>query len=81
MKQAEFIKKMEDWNGDARMYKLGDDYVVISAIVAWGTGEPETFAFQCDANGKVGSWGELSGSIWGSLDHEKVLNNLGYTDA
>ena len=79
-----FIKKLDGWRGDARLYRLPtpvaygyDDegghtkYVVVSAASVLGT--PETYIFATDAEGKVLSWAELPGSMSGTLDHEAAL--------
>jgi hypothetical protein len=55
------------------------DYVIISAVYADFTG-PETYMFPANENAEVLSWGELDGSFRGGLDHEKALQNAGYTE-
>jgi len=92
MKTATFIKKLDNFSGDARLYRLsepvnywGDDYpfvntnfVVVSAVVGPFSGA-ETFIFPSDEHGKVLDCRELDGSYWGGLDHEKALKNAGYS--
>ena len=57
---------------------LKHEYVVVSATFAFDHGGPETFIFPADAKGKMTSWGELPGSQRDTLDHDYVLNQLGY---
>lgn len=91
--KAEFIKFLDNYTGDARLYKLttpiikeGWDeedppqtykYVVVSATVVMFSG-PETYIFGADKDGKVLDWCELNGSFRGGLDHTKALENAGY---
>lgn len=88
MHKAQFIKKLDGFTGDARLYHLdpplagyGDEetyeYVVVSATVAFDSG-PETFIFGADKNGEVEDWLELSGSVQGTLVHAEALENAGY---
>ena len=68
------------WNdphdGDTGTMKM-TNYVVVSAIVAPYSG-PETFIFAADADGEVIHWGELKGSMRGTLNPEKALAKAGY---
>lgn len=78
-KVIRFIKKLEDWRGDARLY--ADDNgtnLVVSAVVEPFGGSLETFIFQADTEGEVSSFLELPGSFRGALDHHKALRNHGY---
>ena len=96
MKTARFIKNLEGWRGDARLYELSEpaeyDYidfevetgktkfVAVSAISsAPDTGLPETYIFPCDEDGNILSWLEMEGSFQGGMDHERALNNAGFT--
>lgn len=93
MKTATFIKQMEDFRGDARLYKLSEavsfrggettEYVIVSAVNAlpfiFDDGGPETFIFPADEEGNVVSWLEMEGSFKGGLDHTRALAGLGYT--
>lgn len=54
------------------------EYVVVSAVVAFDTGRPETFIFSADEQGKVIDWGELGGSYRGGMSHEVALKRAGY---
>lgn len=89
-KTAKFLRKVEDFNGDAALYKLSKpvilndeektSYVIVSSVYAPFTG-PETYIFPADKDGEVLSWGELEGSFRGMSyrdDHEEALNNAGY---
>jgi len=92
MKTARFIKKLEGWRGRAKLYELSEPveygwtekgetkFVAVSAIsFAPDTGLPETYIFPCDKDGNVLDWLELEGSFRGGMDHEKALNNAGFT--
>lgn len=52
------------------------EYVVASAVTVLGY--PETYLFPADATGEVTSWGELPGSLKGTLSHEEAINEAGY---
>ncbi|MBT2587920.1 hypothetical protein [Arthrobacter sp. ISL-95] len=74
-------KRLGDFRGDARLYKLSEpldshDHVVVSGINnEWGA---ETYIFGADESGEVASWGELSGSFRGYVDHAEALRGAGY---
>lgn len=83
---AEFIKMMEEWIGDAQLYKLSEpivygggetDHVVVSAAYAMGTGM-ETYIFPVNENGDVLDWGELPGSTRGTASHKVAIENAGW---
>ena len=85
-KRATFIKRLSDWKGDARLFKLSEptkyeggetEYVVVSAAVALFSG-PETYIFPANDSGEVADWGELDGSFQGDLDHERALRRAGF---
>lgn len=87
MKTATFVRKLDGFTGDARLYSLSEpignkySHVVVSAtVVPFGIG-PETYIFPADVDGKVIDWGELDGSFRGALDHEQALNDAGYSVA
>lgn len=92
MKKAVFVKNIEGWNGDARLYKMlpplvatdydgktveTHDFVIVSAVVAMLSG-PETYIFPATEDGKTKNFGELDGSYRGGLDHAKALRGAGY---
>ncbi len=93
MKTATFIKKMDGWSSDARLYKLeppanheisGDyentgltEYVIVSAIIAPLVGA-ETYIFPANQDGETINMLEMEGSFRGGLDHEQALNNAGF---
>lgn len=87
-KVATFIKKLENFTGEARLYQLQPpmvdedggavEYVAVSATIAMFSG-PETYIFPADAKGKVKNWGELTGSYRGGLDFEEALSGAGYS--
>lgn len=80
------------WQGQAAHYKLseplsGNEYVVVSAVdIATrfpGYDDPrsmqiETYIFAADETGEVLGWGELPGSMKGTLDHAEALREAGY---
>lgn len=79
--QATFIKNVEGWQGDARLYLLdkpleGNYFVVVSAVDVPLSG-PETFIFGADKNGHVSDYAELDGSYQGGLSHLQALKNSG----
>jgi len=96
MKTAKFIKVLDGFTGDARLYELSepaqydtpwndDDppakntaFVIVSATIGPYSG-PETYIFPSNSDGEVVDRGELDGSYRGALNHERALNNAGYT--
>lgn len=82
MNTATFIKKLDKWTGEARLYKLqppldGHIFVVVSATAAMFTG-PETYIFPSDKLGEYIDFSEIGASQRGTLSHEKVLLESGY---
>lgn len=88
MKTATFLRKLDDFRGDARLYILSEpmthnyddeksSYVIVSAADAPFSG-PETYIFLANEDGEVINWGELDGSFRGGLNHEKALTGAGY---
>lgn len=64
------------------LYKLnppldGKDFVVVSASSSFIN--EEVYIFPSNETGKILSFIELEGSYKGGLDHEKALNNMGYS--
>lgn len=81
-KTASYIRDIDEWNGEAKLYKLsepleGYSFVVVSSVVVMFSG-PETYVFPSNKNGEVTDWRELKGSYKGDLNHEKALKNAGY---
>ena len=67
--------------GEAALYRmtppyLNSSWLIISASTVMG--EPETYVFRGDPRGKIVSWNELGGSQRGTLDHKKVITDIGY---
>jgi len=75
--------------GDQRLYRMNPpldgyegyesgphEYVVASAVCVFD--EPETYLFPADKDGNVTSWGELPGSLNGTLQHEDAIAEAGY---
>ena len=91
MKKAYFIRNVDGFAGDARLYKLSEpaeyftqdgnrekcNYVIVLAIYDFIVGA-ETYIFPTDENGKILSWSEMDGSFWGRMNHEKALRKAGY---
>ena len=91
MKTAKFIKKLVTFTGDARLFELSEAvsteaypesdattrFVVVSAVSAPFSG-PETYIFPANRDGKVLSWGEMTGSFRGGLDHVEALRGAGF---
>lgn len=93
-KTATHIKDMVGWQGHASLYKLSEphaeynwgdgepktyDHVIVSAAFAMFSG-PETYIFPAagpDADEPV-SFGEMPGSIRGTMSHAEALANAGY---
>ena len=67
-----------DWQDEPACHREAD-YVIVSAAVVCGN--PETYIFPAEMSPSgvvITSWGELSGSYRGGLDHERALNSAGY---
>ena len=65
----------KDGTGPERDYNL----VVVSAVVPYFGGGPETFIFPAlNEDGEMANMLELEGSFQGGLDHERALLNAGY---
>lgn len=86
---ATFLRKLDGFTGDARLFKLSEpvetrgghktDHVVVSATDAILTG-PETYIFPADLNGKVTYWREMDGSFQGGLSHSEAIANAGWVE-
>lgn len=60
--RGEVIKELDRDGPSACLYRLGDDYFVISSIsVAPDHGGPETLAFAADAEGEITDWSDVAG--------------------
>jgi hypothetical protein len=57
--------------------ELKHEYVIVSAVVAFG--KPETYIFPADEDGEIVSWSEMEGSFRGELDIPKALALAGYS--
>ena len=85
--KAKHLKKLDRFTGVASLYEVdppmkdreGEEhkFVIASATVAYGTG-PEVYLFPADEEGSVVDWGEMDGSIRGSLSHEEAFKEVGY---
>jgi hypothetical protein len=77
---------LRDWTAD----KLGvkdTEYVVVSAVTLDFGGmmrgqsiynSTETYIFPADETGEITDWGELDGSMKGTLKHSEALREAGY---
>jgi hypothetical protein len=66
------------WGGDYEGGAKGTaDHLIVSATVAMFSG-PETYIFPANEDGTVLDWGELPGSLRGTLSHDEVLSAAGY---
>jgi hypothetical protein len=89
MNRATLIKKLEDFRGEAGLYKMEPplerhEYVVVSAVtVPSYRDEPlientETYIFPANESGEVTDWIELRGSLRDTLSHRDALTAAGY---
>lgn len=67
-----------DWDDNGNKTIPTHEFVVLSATIAFDHGSAETFIFPADKKGKVTNWGELPGSMRGTLDHDYILWRKGY---
>jgi hypothetical protein len=79
---ATFVKKMEKWRADGRLYRMsppyrGEKYVIASAAVLHD--DPEVYLFAADESGDTKTMLEMPGSQKGTTSHHDVLGDLGYT--
>ena len=89
---AEFIKDLDNFRGEAKLYHLSEpmDYGwdhdkekpegKTEYVVASGANVifsgPETYIFPANKDGEVIDWGELDGSFKGGIDHEHAIDGL-----
>lgn len=86
--EATFIRDVKPATGQMKLYKLSEpydvrdydgdveqtiEYIVVSATVAPFSG-PETYIFPADESGTIVDWGELPGSMRGTLSHDAALS-------
>ncbi len=72
----------DGYTGHASLYRLepkleGRRHVVVSAATVMG--KSETYIFASNVKGEIRQWGELKGSIKGTLIHATALEGAGYT--
>jgi hypothetical protein len=90
---AKFIRKIDGWRSDARLYKLDTpveydsrfddgtqftDHVIVSGVYVAMSG-PETYIFPATPEGSALNMHELVGSFQGAIDHARALRQAGYT--
>jgi hypothetical protein len=94
---ATFVRQVDGWRGDARLYRLsepivyneGDDdegvtsYVIVSAVdfPSLFGQVTETYIFPANEDGTTINFGELDGSFKDGCDHELALEGAGYAIA
>lgn len=92
MSTATKIRDLNDWQGDAALYRTeppldGNEYVVVSAVDIAKRHDIhdmprvmqiETYIFAATDEGEVTDFAELSGSMKGTLDHAEALRDAGY---
>lgn len=82
-------KNLPNYNGTAHLYRVdppleGNEYVIVSAVTLPfldlfpDMERDETYIFPATKDGGVADWGELDGSMKGTLDHAEALANAGY---
>jgi len=70
MSAAEFVRNVDsNAFADRKLWKVGDHYVVTSAVVG---SFPETSVFAADEHGVMTDWCELDGSL-DAFDHDKAI--------
>jgi hypothetical protein len=76
--EAEFVRDVNpEARGDQKLWRYGKLYVVTSVIPqAPDTGKPETFVFASDESGAITRWGELTGSLYDEMDHDKAIKGF-----
>ena len=68
-----FVRELEPVHaGSQKLWRLGQRYVVTSAITIMGS--PETYVFGSDSYGSILDWTDLPGSEKGHLDHDRAVN-------
>ena len=86
-KTATFLRDVNpEASGDQRLYRMdppleGHEYVVASAVDQSNIRPllgAEVYLFPSDENGEIQDWGELTGSLKGTMRHEDALENAGY---
>lgn len=96
MKTATFVRDLEGFSGDARLFRLSEPVGYDRDCDTWEFtkrtefvvvsaaivfGGPETYIFPANEDGEILNWAELGGSEQGILDHWEVLRNAGYEPA
>lgn len=82
-------KNLPSFNGTAHLYLMdppldGNEYVIVSATtlpflsLIPDMERDETYIFPATGSGEVADWGELDGSMKGTLDHSEALAAAGY---
>lgn len=66
--------------GEQVLWALSDGrHVVTSKLLkALDTGQPETYIFECSAEGEIVDFAEMDGSTRGECSHEQAIKNAGW---
>jgi hypothetical protein len=71
--KVEFVKELHDFAGLAALVKRGNQYFVVSSVIAPFSGF-ETLVFLADENGEVTSWDEVAGGR--GVSREEAITEL-----
>lgn len=87
-KTATFIRDITVGSGSAALYRMEpphrdhydgeDEHELVIAFAYSAVGGPETYLFGANEAGVIADWGELSGSVKGTLSHDEALTGAGY---
>lgn len=81
--KAVFVKMVHEGNyPEQKLWKISckcGEYVrFIVSSAATVLGKPEVYLFEATEDGLITNWCELSGSLKGTLDHEKAIKEAGW---
>lgn len=73
-----FVRTEYLWDDDdGKDLEIPTEYAIVSSAIVLD--EPETYIFPANEKGEIQSWSEMDGSQKGTLSHEEVFTDLGYT--
>ena len=72
---------IKDYEWSSEEVRKEYEYVIASAVTTMQIGGdgPETYLFPATAEGEIVNFGELTGSMKGTLSHAEALLNAGYS--
>lgn len=70
--------RYQDWDGTKK--KTCETHFVITSAADVIYSGPETYIFPANSLGEVTDWGELPGSLRGSLNHETAIKGINHED-